>query len=284
MIDDDKARDKVSQALRENAPTIRAEIETEINVQRAEQHRQHQQPHIPHYPPPPQNGQPGPYYAPQGWGHFSFYGYAQQAPAPGVAVGPPTGAMAPPPTGAMPPPPPTYQAHPMYPGYPAQFSSNSSGSPHSSQAPSPTPLMEPQPPPQQPLQPTPATVQHPPEPPVEQPRQHSIFNFSFGTTSQPPESQQQEAEANDDDQSIFGAMSAVFPSSLASWTKDAFSIGGGMSVASNRDDHNDNVSVASKPLQYVHRPEDDNKGREINIRSGTGCHQKAQKTSKDYAQ
>lgn len=35
-IGDEKARDKTSQALRENAPSIRAEIETEINEQRAD--------------------------------------------------------------------------------------------------------------------------------------------------------------------------------------------------------------------------------------------------------
>mmetsp|Transcript_193 Transcript_193/g.192 ORF Transcript_193/g.192 Transcript_193/m.192 type:complete len:1154 (+) Transcript_193:587-4048(+) len=39
-IGNEKARDKTSQALRENAPSIRAEIETEINQQRAEMRRQ----------------------------------------------------------------------------------------------------------------------------------------------------------------------------------------------------------------------------------------------------
>ena len=257
MIDDDKARDKVSQALRENAPTIRAEIETEINVQRAEQHMHQQPPHNPHYPPPPQNAPPNPYYAQQGWGHFSYYGYAQQAPAPPGSVAPPPGAMVPPPAGAMPPPPPTYQAHPMYPGNAPHFSNNSGGSPHSSQAPSPTPMMEAQQPPLQPMQPPPPQQQQQPQPPPQQPQQQSIFNFSFGSTTQQQQHQQQ-AEDDNDDQSIFGAMSTVFPSSLASWAKDAFSIGGGMSVASNRDDNNDNASVASKPIQYVHRPEDDN--------------------------
>ena len=38
-IGDEKARDKTSQALRENAPSIRAEIEVEINHQRAEMQR-----------------------------------------------------------------------------------------------------------------------------------------------------------------------------------------------------------------------------------------------------
>jgi hypothetical protein len=39
-IGDEKARDKTSQALRENAPSIRAEIETEIHQQREEMRRQ----------------------------------------------------------------------------------------------------------------------------------------------------------------------------------------------------------------------------------------------------
>ena len=77
-------------------------------------------------------------------------------------------------------------------------------------------------------------------------------------TQQKQKQQEEPEDQNDDDQSIFGAMSAVFPLSIASWTKDAFSIGGGMSVASNRGDKDDNVSVASKPIQYIHQPEDDN--------------------------
>ncbi len=69
-IGDEKARDKASQALRENAPSIRAEIETEINVQRADMKReenlsQQQQPPPPHPPPP--------YYG-AGWGGYSYYG------------------------------------------------------------------------------------------------------------------------------------------------------------------------------------------------------------------
>ena len=62
-IGDEKARDKTSQALRENAPSIRAEIETEISQQRAEMRRQETtvdpsppvtstKPAVP-YPPPP---------------------------------------------------------------------------------------------------------------------------------------------------------------------------------------------------------------------------------------
>lgn len=49
---------------------------------------------------------------------------------------------------------------------------------------------------------------------------------------------------------------SVLPSSIASWTKDAFSIGSGLSITSNRDDQQDTASVASKPLRYVHQPEE----------------------------
>lgn len=59
-IGDEKARDKTSQALRENAPTIRAEIETEINEQRAEiqRHETEDQAHYPAPAPPPHHGHP----------------------------------------------------------------------------------------------------------------------------------------------------------------------------------------------------------------------------------
>jgi len=84
---------------------------------------------------------------------------------------------------------------------------------------------------------------------------------------QPQRGQQQQngynGQQQDDDKSIFDAtvdfVTAAFPSSLASWTKDAFSIdgfsiGGGMSVASNREDQQETASVASKPIKYVHQP------------------------------
>lgn len=64
-IGDEKARDKTSQALRENAPSIRAEIETEINEQRAEIKREEGVPQQPHQPPSFYGG---------GWGGYSFYG------------------------------------------------------------------------------------------------------------------------------------------------------------------------------------------------------------------
>lgn len=61
-IGDEKARDKTSQALRENAPSIRAEIETEINEQRAEIKRKETVAHGPKPPPGYAAGPPHPYY------------------------------------------------------------------------------------------------------------------------------------------------------------------------------------------------------------------------------
>lgn len=79
-IGDEKARDKTSQALRENAPSIRAEIETEIQDQRAELQKEEQQHFNPPNPPPP----PPPHYYNNGWGSSytgSYYGhYAPQPP------------------------------------------------------------------------------------------------------------------------------------------------------------------------------------------------------------
>lgn len=83
-IGDEKARDKTSQALRENAPTIRAEIETEINQQREEMKRREDEemdttrtdhPHVPPHQPS--------YYPPSyGWDYYySYYGYGHP-PAP----------------------------------------------------------------------------------------------------------------------------------------------------------------------------------------------------------
>lgn len=73
-IGDEKARDKTSQALRENAPSIRAEIEIEINEQRAEIKREEAVPQQPHQPPSYYSG---------GWGGYSFYGgYPSHAPPP----------------------------------------------------------------------------------------------------------------------------------------------------------------------------------------------------------
>lgn len=109
-IGDEKARDKTSQALRENAPTIRAEIETEINKQRKEMKVQEDQEDEgapnPTYPPPPP---PPPHaYYQQYWDYYySYYGYPPHGAPP-----PPHGAHAPPPPHGAPPPPPPHGAHP----------------------------------------------------------------------------------------------------------------------------------------------------------------------------
>jgi hypothetical protein len=75
-IGNEKARDKTSQALRENAPTIRAEIEVEINHQRAKMRRKDEEetmePTTPHPPPAqeassPYSPPPPHYYPPPQW-------------------------------------------------------------------------------------------------------------------------------------------------------------------------------------------------------------------------
>lgn len=70
-IGDEKARDKTSQALRENAPTIRAEIETEICEQRAEMNRDEDK-KIPN---------PTSYFN-NGWGYYYGYGNPAHPPPP----------------------------------------------------------------------------------------------------------------------------------------------------------------------------------------------------------
>lgn len=73
-IGDEKARDKTSQALRENAPSIRAEIEVEINQQRAEMQRVEDEEAAMAVSPP---GPPHPYYR-QPWGYYApYHGYGQ---------------------------------------------------------------------------------------------------------------------------------------------------------------------------------------------------------------
>ena len=95
-IGDEKARDKTSQALRENAPSIRAEIETEINEQRAEMYKDESAAQYPPHAPPS-------YYS--SW-YPSYYGYGPPQPPP-----PPHGHPhpPPPPPGSMPY---AHQAHP----------------------------------------------------------------------------------------------------------------------------------------------------------------------------
>lgn len=97
-IGDEKARDKTSQALRENAPSLRAEIETEIKEQQVDLLPDQDAPRIgsapPSLPPPPP-----PYYS--SWGYTGYYGYGHPPPPPpGHHPGYPP-----------PPPPPHYDGH-----------------------------------------------------------------------------------------------------------------------------------------------------------------------------
>jgi hypothetical protein len=124
-IGDEKARDKTSQALRENAPSIRAEIETEINEQRAEQNRKETvvhgakpppgyaaapQPYYPHAPPPPHHQSQQSYWD---WYH-QYYGYPPPAQMPPQYPHPPhQHPTHPPHPGAHPPP--AYWGQPVAP-------------------------------------------------------------------------------------------------------------------------------------------------------------------------
>ncbi|KAI2507489.1 hypothetical protein MHU86_6981 [Fragilaria crotonensis] len=73
-IGDEKAREKTSQALREKAPSIRAEIAVEINQQLAELQRVEDEEAAMALHPP---GPPHPYYQ-QPWGYYApYHGYGQ---------------------------------------------------------------------------------------------------------------------------------------------------------------------------------------------------------------
>ena len=87
-IGDEKARDKTSQALRENAPKVRAEIETEINKQRAEmkQNEAMEDATIAETTAIP----PSPYYHAWAGGHYRpIYGYGLPPGAPPPEYPPP---------------------------------------------------------------------------------------------------------------------------------------------------------------------------------------------------
>jgi len=116
-IGDEKARDKTSQALRENAPSIRAEIETEINQQRREMKEKDEKEQkvkgAKAPPPPPLQPQPAPtayhhpppsphgYYDPRAYWDYYYYYYHGYAPP--STHGRPPGAAPP-----YPPPPPQH--------------------------------------------------------------------------------------------------------------------------------------------------------------------------------
>ena len=91
-IGDEKARDKTSQALRENAPSIRAEIETEINHQRAEMTREEEDESSSRANSQSAAAPPSPYYSAHPWGagHYTpVYGYYPPASAPPPNYPPP---------------------------------------------------------------------------------------------------------------------------------------------------------------------------------------------------
>jgi hypothetical protein len=121
-IGDEKARDKTSQALRENAPKIRADIEEEINEQRAEMFKEEDRKAVEQQPPPTQ-ASPPPYYPPAWGGYSPYYGYPGAPPPPP----PPHSYYPPPPPHSRPPhahpeaghwgyyPPPPHPHHPAHP-------------------------------------------------------------------------------------------------------------------------------------------------------------------------
>lgn len=184
-IGDEKARDKTSQALRENAPTIRAEIETEIHHQRAEMQREEdaaaaQAPpmHVPNHPIPP--NMPPPYY--HQWGYYGpFYG----------GYGPPQDAQQP----QFPPP--QQGAPPAYPGQPVPWPQG--GGPYA-QATSPQNA------------PTPPPITQPPH-------THSRHYPKPSKAKQPPALH---TAASEDSK---GSAFSTIPSSISAWTKNSFSFG-----------------------------------------------------------
>jgi hypothetical protein len=108
-IGDEKARDKTSQALRENAPSIRAEIETEITVQRAEMQRD-DDPHLNNTRIPAVHGPAHPAYYNQGWG-YPYYVYGHPPPPHPHGAIPPMPVHSYPHPGVMPPPPGHYDPY-----------------------------------------------------------------------------------------------------------------------------------------------------------------------------
>jgi hypothetical protein len=102
-----------------------------------------------------------------------------------------------------------------------------------------------------------AQPKHQPKSPPRQPLQQLQQPSSQQQPQQRQPSTQHQAQHDDDERSIFDVAAQSIFNSMASWTKDAFSIGGDMSISSNRDDHHETESIASKPIKYVHQPEDE---------------------------
>jgi len=230
-IGDEKARDKTSQALRENAPKVRAEIETEINKQRAEMQKNDAMDDITiaettAVP-------PSPYYHAWGGGPYRpIYGYGLPPDAPPPNY-PPPGPYQP------------YDGHYGY-GAPAQQQQpvpsphGSNHSPHGSCHSHSMHTDEPQ---QQQAQPSPQDYLAPQQQHAQQQQQHR----------QPEQSQPDESMKSNFD-GLPSFVSSV-PSSIANWTKNSFSFG---AISQGSMDQHDEPRE-SKPIAYVHRPESKDK-------------------------
>jgi hypothetical protein len=214
-IGDEKARDKTSQALRENAPSIRAEIETEINHQRAEMRREEEDESSSRANSQSAVAPPSPYYSAHPWGagHYTpVYGYYPPANAP-----PPNY-----------PPPGPYQPWEGHYGY--GYSSPDQESPTHQAG------MQPN----QPCHPT-----------QEQQRPSAEQRFIHPH----PHSYHTESNRHGDTKTTFDSFPSFIssvPSSIAAWTRNSFSFGAHSNGSS---DHSDYVPPESKPLAYVHRAE-----------------------------
>lgn len=218
-IGDEKARDKTSQALRENAPKVRAEIETEINKQRAEMQQNEvmedvtiaETTAIP----------PSPYYHAWAGGHYRpIYGYGLPPDAPPPHY----------------PPPGPYQPYDVHYGYgapppeqqptPSPHGSNHSQHSHCMQTDEPNHDQQTKPPQNQ------SQHSHHNREAEQQPKHEGIRTFD----------------------TIPSFVSSV-PSSIAAWTKNSFSFG---AQSMDAGDHQQHVEkTESKPIAYVHRPESD---------------------------
>jgi len=223
-IGDEKARDKTSQALRENAPSIRAEIEVEINHQRAEMKRVEveEAAHVvQHYGPPPAH------YYPQPWGYYPAYSSYGHYPPPAVLEY------------AHPPP----ESHAHSPHYQRSFSYDES-SHTSAKAKSPSGSVTSR---------RGGTHGHYSAPSPRGSRQSEAHQDNI-----PPSLSH---SSHDDDNHSKSAFSEIpkfvtsVPSSIAAWTKTSFSFGGNNSGSS--DGHDKPVRRSTKPLAYVHHPPDD---------------------------
>ena len=225
-IGDEKARDKTSQALRENAPSIRAEIEVEIHHQRAEMKRveEDEAAHVvQHYGPPP------PHYYPQPWGYYPAYPSYGHYPSPA--------------------------GHEPYRGYSHSPSEQHAHSPHYQQSFSYEECSH-----------VSATHVRSPTSSVTSRRggSHGHYSTPSPRSSRHSDSQQSHIpssrshSSHSDDNHSKSAFTEIpkfvtsVPSSIAAWTKTSFSFGGNNSGSS--DGHDRPARPQIKPLAYTHQP------------------------------